>query len=181
MSASQPLPDLWLLSDARNDEKLEYALRSAGRRIALVYRHYHLTPAKRRARFEQLTAIARHCGHLVILSGDAAMAQRWRADGWYSPPRKLRPRSAGLIGIATAHDLSEIGMANQLGADAIMLSPVFPTRSHPGARTLGPTRFRLLASRARSPVIALGGMTRRKARRLAWARWAAVDGLSPQK
>ena len=32
-----------------------------------------------------------------------------------------------------------------MGADAVLLSPVFPTRSHPGAPVLGPVRFRLLA------------------------------------
>ena len=80
--------------------------------------------------------------------------------------------------LATAHSLREIGLANRLRADAVLLSPVFPTRSHPDARTLGPLRFRLLAARARMPVIALGGMTASTARRLAWPRWAAIDGLS---
>jgi len=60
----------------------------------------------------------------------------------------------------------------------VLLSPVFPTRSHPGQPTLGPVRFRLLAARAGLPVIALGGMNRATARRLAWPRWAAIDGLS---
>ncbi len=60
----------------------------------------------------------------------------------------------------------------------MLLSPVFPTRSHPDARTLGPTRFRLLARRANMPVIALGGMDQRGADRLGWDRWAAIDGLS---
>ena len=52
------------------------------------------------------------------------------------------------------------------------------TRSHLDARALGPLRFRLLVARARMPVIALGGMTGQTARRLAWPRWAAIDGLS---
>jgi thiamine-phosphate pyrophosphorylase len=63
-------------------------------------------------------------------------------------------------------------------ADAVLLSPAFATRSHPDARALGPVRFRLLAQHARMPVIALGGMTARTARRLASPRWAAIDGLS---
>jgi len=80
--------------------------------------------------------------------------------------------------LATVHSLSEIGAANLLGADGLLLSPVFPTRSHPGGKSLGPLRFRLLARRAKAPVIALGGMDRRKAKRLGWKRWAAIDGLS---
>jgi thiamine-phosphate pyrophosphorylase len=80
--------------------------------------------------------------------------------------------------LATAHSLREIGLANRVRADAVLLSPVFPTRSHPGARTLGPSRFRLLAAWAAMPVIALGGLSARAARRLRWPRWAAIDGLS---
>jgi thiamine-phosphate pyrophosphorylase len=59
-----------------------------------------------------------------------------------------------------------------------MLSPVFATRSHPGAESLGQVRFRLLARFASVPVIALGGMTRRRAAALEALRWAAIDGLS---
>ena len=65
-----------------------------------------------------------------------------------------------------------------LKPDAVLLSPVFRTRSHPEAATLGPLRFRLLAQRARMPVIALGGMNADTAQRLDWPRWAAIDGLS---
>ena len=79
---------------------------------------------------------------------------------------------------ATAHDLTEIGLANRMNADAVLLSPAFPTGSHPGAPALGPLRFRVLAAHARMPVIALGGMNGHTARRLGWPRWAAIDGLT---
>lgn len=85
---------------------------------------------------------------------------------------------AGLVHIATAHGMAEIAAANRSRAAALLLSPVFETRSHPGGAVLGPLRFRLLAAKARMPVIALGGMSRTSARRLAWPRWAAIDGLS---
>ena len=64
-------------------------------------------------------------------------------------------------------------------ADAVLLSPVFATRSHPGAPSLGPLRFLLMAQKAALPVIALGGMTAQRAARLRVHRWAAIDGLSP--
>jgi thiamine-phosphate pyrophosphorylase len=89
----------------------------------------------------------------------------------------LRPKRSGLIVIATAHTMREIADANRSGADAVMLSPVFPTRSHPGGKTLGPVRFRLLARYARVPVIALGGMNRQRSHSLKWEKWAAIDGV----
>ena len=59
----------------------------------------------------------------------------------------------------------------------MLISPVFPTRSHPGAPVLGPVRFRLLAARSQVPVIALGGMTLHRARTLGVTKWAAIQGL----
>ena len=57
-------------------------------------------------------------------------------------------------------------MAFREGADIVFLSPVFPTQSHPGAPALGPVRFGLMARGAAGPVLALGGMTPQRARRL---------------
>ena len=177
MQKRDSLPDLWLISDARNDAALEDALRVLPPQSGFVFRHYHLAPQERLARFAELTRIARTRGHCVILADSALTAREWEADGIYGAPLSLTPRRADLIQIATAHNLRELGQANRIGADAVMLSPVFPTRSHPGSQTLGPLRFRQLARHAQMPVIALGGMTQRGADRLQWPRWAAIDGL----
>ncbi len=167
------LPLLWLISDARNDAALERALARLPRGSGLIYRHYHLPPAERRARFLRLRRVARRFGHLVVLSGDAATARRWGADGAYGSPRLLAP-GPRILRLATVHSLHELAQTRR--ADAVLVSPVFPTASHPGGTVLGQVRFRLLAARAQVPVIALGGMNRRRAH--GFARWAAIDGLS---
>jgi thiamine-phosphate pyrophosphorylase len=171
------LPNLWLLSDERNDAGLEAALRRLPHGSGFIYRHYHLPPRERIARWHTLLRMARARGHLAILADSALTAREWGADGLYGAPRALYPASR-LVMLATAHSLREIADARRARADAVLLSPVFPTRSHPGAAALGPLRFRLLARHALMPVIALGGMTPRTAHRLAWPRWAAIDGLS---
>lgn len=178
MIRANPLPALWLISDARNDAGLARALARLPRGSGFIYRHYHLPGPERLARFRALRRVARSRGHVTILADSALTAREWGADGIYGSPRSLVPRRAGLIHLATAHDLAELGLAARLGADAALLSPVFPTRSHPGGRTLGPARFRLLARQAPIPVIALGGMTAHRARALQWPRWAAIDGLT---
>jgi len=168
-----PVPDLLLVSDRRNDAALELMLARLPPGSGLVFRHYHLAPKQRLERFRVL----RRAGIVAIWSGTAREARRARAQGVYGDPLKLAcgPR---MMRFATAHSLREIGRANRHRADAILLSPVFATRSHPGARTLGPVRFRLLAAQARVPVIALGGMNARCARRLAWRNWAAIQAFS---
>lgn len=177
MARAKTLPALWLISDARNDAALESALARLPRGSGFVFRHYHLGAAERAARFATLAAAARAHGHCVILSGSQALAQDWGADGIYGPPAALGD-PCGLLRLATAHDSHEIALANSARADGIFLSPVFPTRSHPGADCLGEARFRTLAAEAAAPVIALGGMTAQRASRLGWSRWAAIDGLS---
>lgn len=177
MAQDQPLPSLWLLSDARNDASLQTALRKMPTGSAFVFRHYHLAPAERRARFDECAVIAGDCGHLLILSGTGDLARSWGADAIYGAPEAIAD-SPGIARFATAHNAQEIAQAQQAGADALFLSPVFATRSHAGAETLGVAKFRKLAATSAIPVIALGGMNAQRARELDWPRWAAIDGLS---
>ncbi|MEM9502069.1 MAG: thiamine phosphate synthase [Pseudomonadota bacterium] len=178
MPRHQSLPHVWLISDARNDAELEDALMRIPRGSGFIFRHYHLDNSERWERFRALRRIARAHDHTVILADSALTATDWGADGIYGAPRSFYPRRRDLLHFATAHDLAEIGLANRLGTDAVLLSPVFATRSHPGGKVLGKARFRLLAHHAQVPVIALGGMDRHGANSLNWPRWAAIDGLS---
>lgn len=169
MPPRQSLPLLWLLSDARNDAGIEQALRALPKGSGFVFRHYHLDHEARCARFDGLAAVAREQGHVVILAGD----EDWGADGSYGAPGH---GGTGLR-LLTAHDGDELHAAIADGADAVFLSPVFPTASHPGAATLGVHGFHVLAQQSPVPVIALGGMTYERARELDWPRWGAIDGL----
>ena len=173
----QELPHLWLLSDARNDAALEDALVRLPHGSGFVFRHYHLAEATRRTRFEMLRSICRSKNHRMLLSASISIAVDWEADGIYGPPERMK-NAAPMLRIATVHDRAEIAAAEAAGADAIMLSPVFATRSHPGADTLGAARFHSLAASTALPVIALGGMTAERARELGVTRWSAIDGLS---
>ena len=142
-----------------------------------MFRHYSLPPKERRERFRILARIARRRGHLVALSGTPREAREWRADGVYGAPRGLA-RGPAMLRLATAHSLRDLARANPGRADLMLLSPVFPTRSHPEAAGLGPIRFRLLAARSKAPVVALGGMNARRARALGVRKWAAIQGLA---
>ena len=60
---------------------------------------------------------------------------------------------------ASCHNRQELEHAQSIGADFAVLSPVQPTRSHPGAVPLGWEVFRELVDECDIPVYALGGMT----------------------
>jgi len=166
------VPRLVLISDARNDAALERALARLPRRSALVFRHYHLAPAQRRLRFVQLKRVAHAHGVRII---GARVPRGWGADGVYGTAREVAGKKG--LRLVTAHSLAELGAATRAGADAVLLSPVFPTRSHPGGAVLGPVRFGLFARQSPVPALALGGMTCRRAATLRVWGWAAIDGL----
>jgi thiamine-phosphate pyrophosphorylase len=152
---------VWLVTDARNDAWLDRAIARLPRGSGVIFRHYHLPPKERAERLSEVRRWCRRFGHRLEIGGDG-----------YGPPSPRRS-------LATTHNLREIGRANRFGAQAVLLSPVFPTRSHPGGSALGRLKFLTLARHARGPVIALGGMTGHRFRSLRVHGWAAIDGLSP--
>ncbi|WJY19360.1 thiamine phosphate synthase [Alteriqipengyuania flavescens] len=167
---------LWLLSDERNDAGIAEAFANLPEASGFVFRHYHLRGKKRHTHFTYLATLARLHRHRIVLSGDIETAREWGADGVYGPA--ALQRAPGLLRLATAHDGAELQAANAAGVDGVFLSPVFPTRSHPGAYALGPMGFAVLAQQSLAPVIALGGMTAERAQLLGWPRWGAIDGLA---
>ncbi len=77
-----------------------------------------------------------------------------------------------------AHDRAEALAGQRAGAALLFVSPLYPTASHPGTPALGPRKARRIAAGLNLPVIALGGMTPRRYRRLrmaGFAGWAAID------
>lgn len=60
--------------------------------------------------------------------------------------------------IAACHDAVSVQHAHQIGCDAIFLSPVNPTATHPNSKVLGWDGFAALAQNSDTPVFALGGV-----------------------
>jgi thiamine-phosphate pyrophosphorylase len=168
-----PLPRCWLLTDPRQGEALWPALEAMPRGAGVIFRHYDV--AHRRALFRRVQAIARRRRLVLLLGGPPSLAAAWRADGSYGADRR-RPSPRSPVKAISVHDRAELVAAARSGATMVLLSPVFPTRSHPGARHLGRVRFGALARESALPVIALGGMDRRRARELPAYGWAGIDG-----
>ncbi len=100
-------------------------------------------------------------GALVLLNGDVETARACGADGVHLSSARLmalpqRPEIEWCA--ASTHNAVELQHAVELGMDFVVLSPVYPTLSHPGAATLGWQGFAELAAGKPFPVYALGGM-----------------------
>jgi len=175
MHRRHPLPRLWLMTDERMGDALWTALDRLPRGSGVVFRHYSLPPKERRQLFEQVKRHQARKKLMLLLAGSAKLARAWGADGFHGRAARAQSR---LVHSAPVHNSAELLEATRAGADLLFVSPVFPTRSHPGAPALGPLRYALMTRNAHSPVIALGGMNPRRARRLGPARvygWAAID------
>lgn len=175
MHRRQPLPRLWLMTDERQGDALWRALDRLPRGAGIVFRHHGLPKAERRRMFERVRRIARAKRMLLLLAGSPQTARAWRADGSHG----WRP-ARGLAS-ASVHNLREMRRAERIGATLLFVSPVFVTRSHPGAAPLGRIGFGRMAGQTRLPAIALGGMNEARGRLLMDSGaygWAAIDAWS---
>ncbi|WP_249341089.1 MULTISPECIES: thiamine phosphate synthase [unclassified Sphingomonas] len=162
------------MTDERMGDALWDALERLPRGGGVVFRHHGLTPTERRALFAQVLKVARRRGLVLVRAGGQPMRGESGVHG----------RRGRGIRTAPAHDRREAIAALRAGAQALFVSPVFPTRSHPGAPALGRARFGSLIRGLDVPMIALGGMDARKARsleRLGIHGWAAIDAWTKAK
>lgn len=170
---SQHLPETWLFTDPRMGEALWDAIRRLPRGSGIVLRHYDATDRKAIAR--RAAKLARRYGHMLVVAGDARLARAVGAVGVHMPDGG---RPVHDVITAASHDHAGLVRARRAGVSLVFLSPVFPTHSHPGARTLGPLRFGLMARGAGIAVAALGGMTPKRYARiqaLGAQAWGAID------
>ena len=163
-------PTVWLMTDERLGTGLWAALRRLPPGAGVVFRHYGTANRERRALFLAMRRIA-HARRLVLVVAGGGLPG---ADGVH------RVRGPGLV-TWPAHDRREAIAGKRAGARVLFVSPVFPTRSHPGAPALGPMRAAQVGRGLGVAVIALGGMTARRWRRvrvLGFDGWAGIDAWS---
>jgi 8-oxo-dGTP diphosphatase len=122
----------------------------------------------------RVVAWAHACGAKVLLNGDVALAQEVGADGVQltsTQLAELKERPAIDWCAASCHNAEELRCAEALGCDFVLLSPVLPTQSHPGAPHLGWDNFAAIAAGSTIPVYALGGL-RQENMQVAWQHGA---------
>lgn len=71
---------------------------------------------------------------------------------------QAQQRPVGVRCIAACHDELSVAHAEHIGCDAVLLSPVLATPSHPNQHPLGWEEFNQIANQSHLPVFALGGL-----------------------
>ena len=168
-------PRQWLMTDERMGERLWEAIdRLPIKDGGIVFRHYR-TPAPARVELARRVAdICRERSLVLGMATDAEFAQALGADFAHNPSEK----PVDMPFSRAVHSLEDAEAAKSEGASLVFVSPLFPTRSHPGAATLDQRLATHIAKAAGVPAIALGGMDAIK-----WAQfkregfygWAGID------
>jgi thiamine-phosphate pyrophosphorylase len=122
---------------------------------------------------------------LLVNAGAKGAAEAARATGaagihlpgrWHAEQVGMA-RIAGIVSVG-CHSVGEVAVARAAGADMALLSPIFPTESHPEARPLGLDALRAAARTAgKMPVFALGGVNAENAAECIAAGAAGVAGI----
>ena len=177
------LPACILIAERERLADLEPAIAKLPRGSAVILRDYGA--ADRAAYAARLARLCRSRRLRLLVAGDVRLALAVGAQGLHLPEaaacsgdRRWRLwRKPGWLVTAAAHSPRAVARARRAGADALLLSPVFATASHPEATPLGPLRFAAWARQARLPVYALGGMTAASTRRLAGSGAAGIAAI----
>jgi 8-oxo-dGTP diphosphatase len=155
--------------------RLETALANGLRLVQL--REKDLAPADLGELAAQVAAACRRHGARLMINGDVALAERLGAGVHLTAAQLLATRARpdlAWVG-ASCHDAAELAQAAAIGADFVVLGPVQPTASHPGAPVLGWQAFGRLIEDYPLPVYALGGLA---AADLTAARRVGAHGIA---
>ena len=159
------LPHLYAISNATELgteiflQRLQQALNNGLRMLQIREKNW-ACPALRGLAIRAIE-LAHAAEAKVLINEDIALAQEVGADGVQLTGAQLaacleRPDIA--LCAASCHNAAELQQAAALGLDFALLSPVLPTKSHPGAVHLGWENFATMASSSAIPVYALGGL-----------------------
>lgn len=182
MDANQPQwPREWLMTDERIGERLWDAIEALPKGGGVVFRHY-ATP-RREGIAARVAELCRARGLTLAIAGDVGLAKALGALLVHNP----MDGCDGLAFSSSAHSYEEAAARWRKGASLIFLSPLFPTRSHPGASPLSREDARQIVADCPVPVIALGGMNRARFEELrseGFYGWAGIDawlGAGPSR
>lgn len=165
------VPKLLLITDSQRLERerfyevVEAALK--GGVDAVLVREKSMDSARLLAFSSRLREMTHQARARLLIHSQADVARAVSADGVHVAASDIREipamrnwlADASISLSASCHDAEELEQAAIAGADFALLSPVFPTQSHPGAQYLGVERFRQLVQASPVPLIALGGIT----------------------
>ena len=156
------LPNLLFFTDPKRTPDPERVAERLPAGAAVVFRAFGAPDAAARGR--RLREITRRRGLTLMVGADAALALEVEADGLHLPERlaaqalDLRAAHPDWLITLAAHDMRAATVGAGAGTDALVVSPIFPSRSPSAGQPLGVEGLKRIVEAVRTPVYALGGV-----------------------
>lgn len=156
------LPQLLFFTDPARVADPEAVAQRLPAGSAIVFRAFGAPDAVEQGR--RLREIATARGLMLLVGAHVGLAEGVGADGVHLPERmatsipRLRAEHPRYLITAAAHDLTALQTAERSGADAAVVSPVFPSNSPSAGEPLGVEGLTRLIAATALPVYALGGV-----------------------
>ena len=181
------LPKRILLTDCDRLADPRDSIRALPAGSGVILRHYSVPNRADLAR--EILSICRPKKIPLLIAGDAYLAKAVGANGLHLPEEMLAKKSGhwrNYLGPKTflcvaAHSPKALCRAAAAAANFVLLSPIFPTKSHPNRKAIGINRFANWVSNSQIPVYALGGVNHKNKNRVLATKavgWAAVGAFS---
>lgn len=162
------LPDYYLITPEPGKDKSLYLRQLEGalkQGIELVqFRAKSLPDTDYRNMAADVLGVCRENAARLILNANVDMLEHVPADGIHLTSARLlqyqaRPLGSRYLISASCHNEQQIKLAERSHMDFAVVAPVLATTSHPQVKPLGWAEFNRLATAARIPCYALGGMS----------------------
>lgn len=156
------LPNLLFFTDPARIADPEAVAERLPRGAGVVFRAFGAADAQEQGL--RLRAIADARGLILLVGADEVLAAAIHADGVHLPERSresapgLRERRSDWLITIAAHHLDAVTAASALGADALVVSPVFASNSPSAGTPLGVEGLKALVAATDTPIYALGGI-----------------------
>ncbi|NIY75108.1 thiamine phosphate synthase [Thalassospira sp. HF15] len=184
-----PIPPIVLMTDDQRLPDPEAAIRSLPRDSMVIFRHYdHPQRAKLGAK---LRTICHAKGMPFLVANDVALALRLDADGVHFPeyraltdPGIYRRIPQDFLRTSACHSMQTLRQLTLLPEpvrpDGVLISPIFPTQSHPGAAPMSladTNEMTRMCQKANMTPIGLGGINAQTIENLRNSALASVAGI----
>lgn len=174
-SGYEQLPGLIFITDRHAQPSPEEVIGKLPAGSMVILRDYGYEG--RRELGEALHYISKARNIKFLVAGDLTLALNLGADGIHLPEymmkeaAKIRKEHPALFITAATHDEIAVMTAVNMELNAVLLGPVFPTKSHPetindASLTVGISRLAAICKKCNIAIYALGGINEKTARLL---------------
>ena len=167
-SKDNKLPKVIIIFDDELFDKKKLLKLKIPKKSAFLLRSYETKKRKKIAK--QLLKFCKIKKIKLLIGSDIKLAEDIKADGIHFPEYMIKKNKINWIGIknvkskkrwiitTSVHSIQSLKKAEGLDIDAGLLSPVFPSKSHPNSKNLGLNKFSKIVKKTKLPIYALGGI-----------------------